>query len=175
MEGGDKNGKEWSIEELKLLAKAVLKFPIGIQNRYTKIIEFMETKRTEKEIIKQIKKMSETKIDTKQFVVVENRNTRKGINLDSGPKASLFQENSSSTNTTQADSNKSSRPTESSSKKEEEVVWTKEEQAALEEGLKKYSSKEKERWQMIADLVKTKTKKQCIKRYKELVEKLKKK
>jgi len=190
---------EWSAEELKALAKAVIKFPVGLKNRYTKIIEFMETKRTEKEIIKQIKKMNESKIDTKQFIKVENRNTRKGLNIDSGPKAALYEGeeeerekvlaitqtqmqafsscklNPSSPSIPALVANSMDAKNSKENNDTEEENWSLQEQAALEDGLKKYSSKEKERWQLISNLVVTKTKKECIKRYKFLVQRLKNK
>ncbi|KAH7827531.1 putative chaperone DnaJ domain protein [Monocercomonoides exilis] len=50
-----------------------------------------------------------------------------------------------------------------------EVRWSKEEQMKLEEGLRKFpASLGKERWSKIAELIGTKTKKECIERFKEL-------
>jgi len=55
----------------------------------------------------------------------------------------------------------------------EKGVWAPAEQKLLEEALKKFDSKAAERWEKIAGHVGTKTKKECMKRYKELVEKIK--
>ena len=45
----------------------------------------------------------------------------------------------------------------------------------MKRGLKKYDSKDKERWDLIAKLVGSKNKKQCIRRFKFIVQQLKNK
>jgi acyl-CoA-binding protein len=56
-----------------------------------------------------------------------------------------------------------------------EDEWTFEQQKQLETGLKTIPSKDEKRWDKIAALVDGKTRKECIARYKELVEKMKNK
>jgi len=59
-------------------------------------------------------------------------------------------------------------------KERPEVPWSLEEQRLLEEGLKTYpQSFGKERWDRIAEVVKTRTKKECFTRYKSIAESLK--
>eukprot|EP00794_Sanderia_malayensis_P006191 gene6191-6906_t len=54
-----------------------------------------------------------------------------------------------------------------------EKPWTSEEQKLLEQSLKTYPSSTPERWDRISEAVSTRTKKECMKRYKELVEMVK--
>jgi len=53
---------------------------------------------------------------------------------------------------------------------ERPVGWSAEEQKLLEQALKTYPVAVKERWEKIAKCVPTRTKKECMKRYKEIVE-----
>merc|ERR1711964_313435 len=55
----------------------------------------------------------------------------------------------------------------------EKPGWSPAEQKLLEEALKKFGSSVPERWEKIAAHVSTRTKKECMKRYKELVDKIK--
>ena len=50
-----------------------------------------------------------------------------------------------------------------------------EQQKQLEHGLKSVSSKDPKRWELIAEHVDGKSKKQCVARYKELVQRMKEK
>ena len=51
-----------------------------------------------------------------------------------------------------------------------EIPWSSDEQKLLEQALKKFNSSTPERWEKIASLLPSRTKKECMKRYKELVE-----
>jgi len=53
---------------------------------------------------------------------------------------------------------------------ERPVGWSADEQKLLEQALKTYPASVKERWDRIAECVPTRTKKECMKRYKEIVE-----
>ena len=48
----------------------------------------------------------------------------------------------------------------------EAKAWTNDEQKRLEQALKTYPASVKERWDRIAEAVPTRTKKECMKRYK---------
>lgn len=49
-------------------------------------------------------------------------------------------------------------------------VWTSEEQKTLEQALKTYPASMPDRWDRIAECIPTRSKKDCMVRYKELVE-----
>ena len=63
-----------------------------------------------------------------------------------------------------------SNPTERTN---DAVIWSAQEQKALEAALKNYPPDTDSRWERIAEAVPGKTKKDCMKRYKEIVELLK--
>ncbi|KAJ8960174.1 hypothetical protein NQ318_003897 [Aromia moschata] len=54
-----------------------------------------------------------------------------------------------------------------------EIPWTTSEQQLLEQALKTYPASSPERWDRIAECIPNRTKKECMKRYKELVETVK--
>jgi DnaJ family protein C protein 2 len=58
-------------------------------------------------------------------------------------------------------------------KVKQEVAWTTTEQQLLEQALKTYPASTPERWDKIAECIPNRSKKECIKRYKELVETVK--
>lgn len=55
----------------------------------------------------------------------------------------------------------------------EQLAWTAEEQRLLEQALKTYPTSTPERWDRIAECVPSRSKKDCMKRYKDLVEMVK--
>lgn len=61
-------------------------------------------------------------------------------------------------------------PKESKKDKKENKVWSKEEQALLEQAMKTYSVSTPDRWDRIAECIPNRTKKDCLRRVKELVD-----
>lgn len=61
-------------------------------------------------------------------------------------------------------------PKESKKDKKENKVWSKEEQALLEQAMKTYSTSTPDRWDRIAECIPNRTKKDCLRRVKELVD-----
>lgn len=62
-------------------------------------------------------------------------------------------------------------PTKDAKKdKKENKVWSKEEQALLEQAMKTYSTSTPDRWDRIAECIPNRTKKDCLRRVKELVD-----
>ncbi|XP_021696773.1 dnaJ homolog subfamily C member 2 [Aedes aegypti] len=61
-------------------------------------------------------------------------------------------------------------PKEAKKDKKENKVWSKEEQALLEQAMKTYSTSTPDRWDRIAECIPNRTKKDCLRRVKELVD-----
>lgn len=61
-------------------------------------------------------------------------------------------------------------PKETKKDKKENKVWSKEEQALLEQAMKTYSTSTPDRWDRIAECIPNRTKKDCLRRVKELVD-----
>ncbi|XP_034935079.1 dnaJ homolog subfamily C member 2 [Chelonus insularis] len=172
----------WSEHDLQLLIKAVNLFPAGSNQRWEVVANFINqhsnngTIRDAKEVLAKAKDLQSTdfsksslkqQANTKAFqnFITEKKN-KEPINermpavvterLDSPIK-------NSESNQPKTNENKSSPP------------WTPSEQKLLEQALKTYSNitEAHERWDLISNCIPTRTKKECMRRYKELVELIK--
>jgi curved DNA-binding protein CbpA len=153
-----KNKKEWAVEEMSLLAKAMAKYPGGTPDRWILITEEVNTQcshdvpRGWKDVAATAKKLERREYAAK---VKKKATTATSITkLKSTPS------------TVTADTVSAS----SKSNDVQEDVWSAEQQTALEQALKchpgaSYTDK-KQRWQDIAKDVLGKNTKQCIQRYK---------
>merc|ERR1712032_1125654 len=154
--------KAWTPEEITALTKALAKFPVGTRDRYERVADIVST-RTVKEIIAQTNlAKSETakeQVITKQDAFTRFKQTKKE------PKQQNVSEPSPSV----------VEPTPVPVKEEPTAPvapeeWSPEEQKLLEAAMKKYNAKETDRWTKIAGEVPGRSKADCVKRYKYLVE-----
>lgn len=150
-----KEQKPWTEPELVMLSKALQKFPTGTPGRWDKIANMIGT-RSAKEVIAQSKKTN-SQPSSKPNVVLQDAFERFTLKQTSKKKAQ--------------------EPNIVLDKNENEGIppdgWNPEEQKALEMALKKYPASDKERWDKIAQDVKTRDRKECIARYKFLVNQIK--
>ncbi|KAM5173066.1 dnaJ homolog subfamily C member 2 [Mantella aurantiaca] len=160
--GGGGGSKSWSEDDLQLLIKAVNLFPAGTNARWEVIANYMNLhsvsgiKRTAKDVINKAKSLQkldpQQKDDINKKAFDKFKKEHKGVppTVDNAVPSERFEGPS-------ADS----------------VPWTTEEQKLLEQALKTYPVNTPERWERIADAVPGRSKKDCMKRYKELVEMVK--
>ncbi|XP_055468512.1 dnaJ homolog subfamily C member 2 isoform X1 [Psammomys obesus] len=160
--GGSGSGsKNWSEDDLQLLIKAVNLFPAGTNSRWEVIANYMNIhsssgiKRTAKDVISKAKSLQ--KLDPHQ---------KDDINKKAFDK--FKKEHGAAP---QADSAAPSERFEGPCT--DFTPWTTEEQKLLEQALKTYPVNTPERWEKIAEAVPGRTKKDCMRRYKELVEMVK--
>lgn len=160
--GGGNGSKHWSEDDLQLLIKAVNLFPAGTNSRWEVIANYMNihssssgVKRTAKDVIGKAKSLQ--KLDPHQ---------KDDINKKAFDK---FQKEHGVL--PQADNAAPSERFEGPCT--DFTPWTTEEQKLLEQALKTYPVNTPERWEKIAEAVPGRTKKDCMKRYKELVEMVK--
>ncbi|GBM75143.1 DnaJ subfamily C member 2 [Araneus ventricosus] len=155
--------KPWSPADLQLLVKGVNLFPAGTNNRWEVIVAFMEqhstsnVKRTAKEVLAKAKELQKRSGGLREEI---NKNAYEALekNQKQIPVAVKDQ----------------SAPTERFDVPEETPnAWTAEEQQRLEQALKTYPNNTPERWEKIAACIPGRDKKDCIKRYKDLVEMVK--
>ncbi|XP_061496440.1 dnaJ homolog subfamily C member 2 isoform X2 [Rhineura floridana] len=159
--GGGVGSKNWSEDDLQLLIKAVNLFPAGTNSRWEVIANYMNLhsttgiKRTAKDVINKAKNLQ--KLDPHQKDDINKKAFDKfkkehGVvpQADSATPSERFE-----------------APFTDSS------PWTTEEQKLLEQALKTYPVNTPERWEKIAASVPGRSKKDCMKRYKELVEMVK--
>uniref|UniRef100_A0A9L0SXA4 DnaJ homolog subfamily C member 2 n=1 Tax=Equus caballus TaxID=9796 RepID=A0A9L0SXA4_HORSE len=159
--GGGNSSKNWSEDDLQLLIKAVNLFPAGTNSRWEVIANYMNihsssgVKRTAKDVISKAKSLQ--KLDPHQKDDI-NRKAFDKFKKEHGVVP-------------QADNATPSERFEGPGT--DFTPWTTEEQKLLEQALKTYPVNTPERWEKIAEAVPGRTKKDCMKRYKELVEMVK--
>ncbi|KAM7316014.1 hypothetical protein ACRRTK_024694 [Alexandromys fortis] len=160
--GGSGSGsKNWSEDDLQLLIKAVNLFPAGTNSRWEVIANYMNIhsssgiKRTAKDVIGKAKSLQ--KLDPHQKDDI-NKKAFDKFKKEHGVAP-------------QADSAAPSERFEGPCT--DFTPWTTEEQKLLEQALKTYPVNTPERWEKIAEAVPGRTKKDCMRRYKELVEMVK--
>uniref|UniRef100_A0A3B4ADJ4 DnaJ homolog subfamily C member 2 n=1 Tax=Periophthalmus magnuspinnatus TaxID=409849 RepID=A0A3B4ADJ4_9GOBI len=158
--GGGSGAKGWSQDDLQLLIKAVNLFPAGTNARWEVIANYMNihstsgTKRTAKDVINKAKNLQKLdpnqkdEINKKAFEKFKKEHTCVPPSIDNATPSERFEKNNP-------------------------VPWTTEEQKLLEQALKTYPVSTPERWEKIAAAVPGRSKKDCMKRYKELVEMVK--
>jgi len=154
-----KKANEWSQEELSLLAKGVIKYPVGLKNRWKLICDYMGGRRDIKEIIARAQ-------DTSTLPVLG----KAGIKdfSQKPPQAAAVQK--------PAEETKPEAKKEVPAPVDSQYVWSPEQQRQLETALRKHTAKlaPKDRWQNISAEVEGKTPKQCLERFKEIIDMLKK-
>ncbi|XP_065674445.1 dnaJ homolog subfamily C member 2 isoform X2 [Hydra vulgaris] len=154
----------WNEIEKQLLVKATTLFPVGTSSRWEVIAEYIN------------EHSGSTKPKTSKQVIHKVKNLRK---LDPSHKDEVnklaFQNLEKSTNA-KLTSSITAEPSKSDSLLSpavEEIPWSSDEQKLLEQALKTYGANTPERWEKIASVIPSRTKKDCMKRYKELVEMVK--
>jgi len=169
-EGGTKSGTEWSTEELQLMIKAVKLFPAGTVNRWEVCAEFItqhnnSAPRTAKDVIAKAKEMQSGNFAMSSLKEEVNKmayeNLQKGQNKKVLEVAAKESEASQRTETPAEMMGINNAP------------WSPDEQKLLEQALKTFPASTPERWDRIAEAVPNRSKKDCMKRYKELAELIK--
>ncbi|XP_057711301.1 dnaJ homolog subfamily C member 2 isoform X2 [Corythoichthys intestinalis] len=162
--GGGGGGKGWNEEDLQLLIKAVNLFPAGTNARWEVIANYMNIhstsgmKRTAKDVINKAKSLQrldplqKDDINRKAFEKFKKEHNAVPPTVDNAVPSERF---------------------EAPGGDGSPAPWTTEEQKLLEQALKTYPVSTPERWEKIADSVPGRNKKDCMKRYKELVEMVK--
>uniref|UniRef100_A0A3P9PEG2 DnaJ (Hsp40) homolog, subfamily C, member 2 n=1 Tax=Poecilia reticulata TaxID=8081 RepID=A0A3P9PEG2_POERE len=160
--GGGGGGKGWNEDDLQLLIKAVNLFPAGTNARWEVIANYMNLhstsgmKRTAKDVINKAKNLQKLdplqkdEINRKAYEKFKKEHTSVPPSIDNALPSERFDGNEGNA-----------------------APWTTEEQKLLEQALKTYPVSTPERWEKIAGAVPERSKKDCMKRYKELVEMVK--
>ncbi|KAG8439954.1 hypothetical protein GDO86_005934 [Hymenochirus boettgeri] len=162
MGGGGSSSRSWSEDDLQLLIKAVNLFPAGTNARWEVIANYMNLhsssgiKRTAKDVINKAKSLQKLDpqqkddINKKAFDKFKKEHKAVSTSVDNAVPSERFEGPGGDT-----------------------TPWTTEEQKLLEQALKTYPVNSPERWEKIAEAVPGRSKKDCMKRYKELVEMVK--
>lgn len=178
----------WTDKNMELLIKAVNLFPAGTFQRWDVIAAFInqhaknDNSITSRDVLVKVKYLQSNNFSKNSMKVVDSKQQNNCDNF--GLKC-----NSKDTNNTDdvvvtndklngaTDKNKdvenSQLPTESRSGGQISTttrLWTKEEQILLEQAIRTYPATTPERWERVAECIPNRTKKDCLRRVKELVE-----
>ncbi|XP_064105361.1 dnaJ homolog subfamily C member 2-like [Macrobrachium nipponense] len=163
--GGDgSSSKPWNQEDLQLLIKAVNLFPAGTTKRWEVVAEYINQhtatniSRVAKEVLAKAKELQHSDQHMKEAA---NKNAYQSVEKAQG-KSQI------------SDSTASQRfDTPQEMLGMNTMAWGAEEQRLLEQALKTFPVSTTDRWERIAECVPNRTKKDCMRRYKELVEMVK--
>lgn len=157
------NNRHWSHDDIQLLIKAVNLFPAGTNQRWDVVADYMNqhstntaVRRKAKEVLAKAKDLNKLDPTLKEEVNKHAYNkfekTQKLVEVKDDPAISERFE----------------------SPAEQQGVnlspWTADEQRRLEQALKTYPSSTVDRWGRISECLPGRSKKDCMKRYKDLVE-----
>jgi len=164
-------GVEWSTDDVQLLIKSVNLFPAGTSQRWDVCSEFINQHsksgvvRGPKETLSKAKEMQSGNFAMSSLK--EEVNKMAYENLQKGQK----KENLERTKAESEESKRTDTPAEQAGLNN--TAWAPEEQKLLEQALKTFPSTTPERWERISEAVPNRSKKDCMKRYKELAELIK--
>jgi len=157
-----KKGADWGQEELDLLIKAVNLFPAGTNQRWEVVANFINQHhggtRTAKEVLAHAKDMQQSDFSRSSMKEAVNKAAFNKFEKDQkGSKAEEAQP-----------SERYETPAELMGINV--TPWTSDEQRLLEQALKTFPASLEDRWARISETIANRSKKDCMKRYKELVE-----
>ncbi|UXI17176.1 UDP-galactose translocator [Sarcoptes scabiei] len=164
--------KHWSYDDVQLLIKAVKLFPAGTHNRWSVIANFINDKsstkinRNHRDVLEKAKELQSNTNELQGLKDEVNKNAFKKLEIQA------TQNSQAQSATLAMESVPSERYDAPSSILEvNDEPWTNEEQQLLEGAMKTYpSSYGVERWNLIAECIPNRSRADCIKRYKYLVQ-----
>lgn len=171
-----KAAKEWSLEELSILAKGLVRFPAGINRRWAMIADLLGS-RTSDEVVAKARELSDASKTRSEIIAKTNEQAFQSFKnanpnaLKNVATAADIRGHVGSGDNEMAPVDvpvASSAPAPAPAADE----WSKEQQQALEKALAKYpaSMPTKERWSAIAAEVPDKSMKECAARFKQIKE-----
>ncbi|XP_023936552.1 dnaJ homolog subfamily C member 2 [Bicyclus anynana] len=172
---------DWTVEMTQLLIKAVNLFPAGTNQRWDVVANFLNQHGTftddrrfnAKEVLNKAKDLQSSDFSKSTLKKAANEEAFDQFEKDKKKVVNVVDDNSISKNDdTPKLVNGTAQPKVNGDIKEskEDRAWTKTEQELLEQAIKTFPVSTPERWDKIADCIPNRTKKDCMKRYKELVE-----
>lgn len=168
----------WSENDLQLLIKAVNLFPAGTNQRWEVVANFINQHSTSstgvtrdaKEVLAKAKDLQST--DFSKSSLKEQANKKAYDNFIAEKKTKESVEDRMPAVTERLDHPVSNGvSSEQKDSKKEAQPWTPAEQKLLEQALKTYPTSVPDRWDQIAACIPTRTKKECMRRYKVRFEK----
>lgn len=172
---------EWTPELMQLLIKAVNLFPAGTNQRWEVVANFLnqhgvftdEKRFNAKEVLNKAKDLQSSDFSKSILKKAANEEAFDQFEKDKKKIVNNVDESSISKNDAKLVNGIAKLKVNGDVGKEtvkEERPWTKTEQELLEQAIKTFPVSTSERWDKIAECIPNRSKKDCMKRYKELVE-----
>ncbi|KAK7499927.1 hypothetical protein BaRGS_00008775, partial [Batillaria attramentaria] len=162
---GAKDKKVWTEDELQTLIKAVNLFPAGTQDRWEVIAAFIGqhvsgSNKNARDVLSKAKELQKNDVALRQGASQQafNRFEKEHKASASGAMDTPSQRLETAAEAQLRETGTNPAP------------WTAEEQKLLEQAMKTFGPNTPERWDRIAETVPNRSKKDCMKRYKELCE-----
>lgn len=164
-----RDSAQWNLEDLQLLIKAVNFFPAGTNERWEVVANFINQHKTNNEVHRTAKDVRTKAKD------LQNSDYSKGILKEIANKKAFDEFEKAKKGGVPVEAVVTERFEGPADQQESNSAkpWTAAEQQLLEQALKTYPASCATRWDDISSCVPTRTKKECMRRYKELVEMVK--
>lgn len=166
----------WNNDNIQLLIKAVNLFPAGTNQRWDVVANFINqhaknlpenVKFNAKEVLAKAKDIQSSDFSKNDLKAQVNQNAFESF--EKGKKELKIVDRSEISTKDPAD-NKKVNGNAAKSDTKEAKTWSKEEQTLLEQAIKTYPVSTPDRWDRIAECIPNRSKKECLKRVKELVD-----
>lgn len=166
---------DWSPEMMQLLIKAVNLFPAGTNQRWEVVANFLnqhgtfedERRYNAKEVLNKAKDLQSGDFSKSSLKKAANEEAFDKFEKDKKKVTASVSSNAIS----KSDSGKLvNGAIKMNGEVKDDKAWTKTEQELLEQAIKTFPVNTPERWDKIAECIPNRSKKDCMKRYKELVE-----
>lgn len=150
---------KWTAEEIEILVKALRIYPAGVQNRWLVVQEYLKRSggnpnRNVQDIMQKAKDIASGKKEVEETI-----SSLDHIALNSHKQTTILENEVKLSQVVVSERDISDVP----------VPWTPEEQRIFEQALRTYpASLGPSRWDQIAESLPSRTKKECLERYKEL-------
>lgn len=177
---------EWNEDNIQLLVKAVNLFPAGTNQRWEVVANFINqhgvlsqntSKFNAKMVLAKAKDLQNTDFSKHNLKEAANKQAFDNFKKDKKPVLNIDESGISKkldeVNITENGEKPKKVTSNGDLKPKAETPWTTSEQQLLEQALKTYPASTAERWDRIAECIPNRTKKDCMKRYKDLVETIK--
>lgn len=171
---------DWTEENIQLLVKAVNLFPAGTNQRWDVVANFLNqhgsfknsSRFSAKVVLAKAKDLQNADFSKNNLKEVANKQAFDNFKKDKKTVLNV-DESGISKKLDSVSLNGDSRKVNGDAKVQQEVPWTTQEQQLLEQALKTFPASTPERWDRISECIPKRSKKECMKRYKELVETVK--
>lgn len=181
---------EWSQENIQLLIKAVNLFPAGTNKRWDVVANFVNqhgsfpegaTQFNSKDVLGKAKDLQKNDFSKSDLKEAANKEAFNNFVKDKRTQVQAMDNSEISTKIDGSNENNNKKSIKmngvakgnnlkNAGGEKLDSPWTSEEQQLLEQALKTYNNSTPDRWDRIAECIPNRTKKDCMRRYKELVE-----